>query len=57
MTKEKAIKLLMNEIACGETDVCDRECYNCPLAGNQGEIIEALNMAIDALKGVSECQT
>lgn len=50
MTNERAIKLLRNEIACVETDACDHECYDCLLAGNQGEIIEALNMAIDALK-------
>lgn len=50
MTNERAIKLLRNEIACVETDACDHECYDCLLAGNQREIIEALNMAIDALK-------
>ena len=50
MTNERAIKLLRNEIACVETDACDHECYDCLLAGNQGEIIEALNMAIDALQ-------
>lgn len=58
MTGNEAIKILLNLYQCVETDACDHECYDCLLAGNQGEIIEALNMAIDALKGgVSGCQT
>lgn len=50
MQTDKAIKLLLNERACVATDACDHACGDCMLAGNQNEIIEALDMAIDALK-------
>ena len=49
MTVDKAVKLLKNELACVQTDACDHSCGDCLLAGNQDEIAEALNMAIDAL--------
>ena len=50
MTADRAIKLLQNELACVETDACDHHCDDCMLAGNQDEIVEALNMAMGALK-------
>lgn len=50
MRNDEAIKLLYNELLCVETDACDHSCGECMLAGNQAEIAEALNMAIDALK-------
>ena len=49
MTAEKAITLLQNEKACVETDACDHDCGACSLAGDQKEIVEALDMAIRAL--------
>lgn len=50
MTIERAIKLLDNERRCVEAEACDHNCGDCMLAGNQNEIVEALYMAMDALK-------
>ena len=50
MTTEKAIKLLQNERACVDTDACDHSCDECMLSGNKDDILQALDMAIDALK-------
>lgn len=48
MTRLKAIHILLNEKACVESN-CDRNCGACSLAKEEAEIIEALNMAIEAL--------
>lgn len=50
MTVEKVIKLLQNERACVDTDACDHSCDDCMLSGDKDEIIQALDMAIDALR-------
>ena len=50
MKVEKAIEILQNERACVDTDACDHSCDDCMLSGNKDEILEALDMAMDALK-------
>lgn len=54
MTVKRAIELLKNERACVETDACDHSCDDCLLAGNQDEIVEALDMAMDALRRMAD---
>ena len=49
MTKEKAIDLLKSRIKC-VSSMCNRDCYICPLAADEKEIVEALLLAIKALE-------
>lgn len=48
MTKEEAINIIDNEIACVMSD-CDRKCENCSLVKDQNEIVEAFMLANKAL--------
>lgn len=53
MTKEEAIAIIENEKKCinRASDInCNRDCYNCDLVKTDTEILEALDMAIKALK-------
>lgn len=48
MTRMKAISILLNEKACVKSK-CDKNCGACDLAKDETEIIEAFDMAIQAL--------
>jgi transposase-like protein len=54
MTREEAIAIVENEKMCvnraSKNDNCNRDCYNCELVKTDTEILEALDMAIKALK-------
>ena len=51
ITSQKAIDLINNEIKCIKSTQCKREeCNTCHLVMPEDDIIEALNMAIKALK-------
>ena len=54
MTNEEAIKILENEKACvnraNKNDYCNRDCYNCELVKTDTEILNALDMAIQAIE-------
>ena len=51
ITSQKAIDLINNEIACIKSTQCKREeCNTCHLVMPEDDILEALNMAIEALK-------
>lgn len=54
MTREEAIKILENEKACvnraNKNDYCNRDCYNCELVKTDTEILNALDMAIQAIE-------
>lgn len=51
MTREEAIALIKNEIQCVLTQRnCKRDCEHCPLIKPEGDIREAFDMAIEALK-------
>ena len=57
MTFDEAIAIIQNEINCVErasapTGACDRYCEKCDLLKTDTEIIEALNMAIEAIKRI-----
>ena len=51
VTSEKAIAMLRNEIECVKSgDTYDRDCGKCPLVKESGDIIDALEYAIQAIK-------
>ena len=51
MTVSEAIKILRNEIACVKRTSCNRkECANCDLVMVEQDILDAYEMAIDALQ-------
>lgn len=54
MTREEAIAIIENEKECvnraNKNDYCNRDCYNCELVKTDTEILNALDMAIDALE-------
>ena len=51
MTGEKAITLLRNEIECVKScDTCDRDCGKCSLVRESGDIIDALEYGIRAIR-------
>lgn len=49
MTKEKAVELIKSRIKC-VSSMCNRDCYICPLAADEKEVVEALLLAIKALE-------
>ena len=54
MTKDRAIEIIKTERLCvlkNENKSCDRDCAKCDLVMETDEIIEAYNMAVEALKG------
>ena len=51
MTANEAIKILLKQYNCVETDTCDFDCESCQMSGDKEKILDALSMAIDALKG------
>lgn len=51
MTGNEAIKILLNLYQCVETDACDSDCEHCQMSGDKEKILDALGMAVDALKG------
>ena len=51
MTREQAIAIIKNEAECvNRADMCPRDCYNCDLVKPDTEILEAFDMAIQALE-------
>ena len=54
MNREEAIEIIKNEKECvnraNKNDYCNRDCYNCELVKTDKEIIEALDMGIEALE-------
>ena len=51
MTNNEAIKILRNEIKCVMRHDCNRsECSACDLVMNEEDILEAYEVAIDALR-------
>lgn len=54
VTKYEAIDILKNEIACvkGNDGKCDRDCFHCDLVLPEEEILEAYDMAINALEDI-----
>lgn len=54
MTRDEAIAILENEKKCvnraNKNDYCNRDCYNCELVKTDTEILNALDMAIEALE-------
>ena len=51
MTVNEAIKILLRQYECVETDACDFDCDHCQMSGDKEMILDALSMAVDALKG------
>ena len=52
MTLQQAIEVLKTEIQCVQNINCDRsECKNCHLVMQEQDILEAYEMAIEALEG------
>lgn len=51
MTANEAIKILLTQYECVESDACDFDCDNCQRSGDKEMILDALSMAVDALKG------
>ena len=52
MTPQQAIEVLKTEIQCVRNKNCDRsECKNCHLVMQEQDILEAYEMAIQALEG------
>ncbi len=52
MTKKEVIKILLNEQRCvkrASNDACDRECGHCDLILEDCQILEAYQIAIEAL--------
>ena len=51
MTNKEAITIIENEIKCVWTQQnCKRDCENCPLIKPAGDILDAFDMAIEALE-------
>lgn len=54
MTREEAIAIIENGKECvnraNKNDYCNRDCYNCELVKTDTEILNALDMAINALE-------
>lgn len=60
MTRNEAIKVLRNEVACVQRETCERpECASCDLVLPVEKVLSAYDMAISALctqqKQESEC--
>lgn len=49
MTPKEAIEIIENERKCVATN-CDRDCGKCPLVREEKDILNAFDMAIEALK-------
>ena len=59
ISSTEAIAIIENEIKCVERasapiGACDRHCEKCDLLKTDTEIIEALNIAIEAIKRIHE---
>lgn len=54
MDIQRAIEVIENEIACvkGNDGKCDRDCFHCDLVLPEEEILEAYDMAINALEDI-----
>ena len=50
MSREDAIAIIQNEIACVKNNGCDRVCGNCSLAKTEREIVSAFELAIKVLE-------
>lgn len=57
MTRQRAAELMEIEKTCvlrqGDISKCDRRCEECDLVQDSDEIVEAYNLAIEALKTAS----
>ena len=55
MTNSEAIRILCNEIKCVKRPDCERSgCGMCDLAMNEEDILEAYEIAIDALRRMDD---
>lgn len=53
MTNEKAIRILTRLQICADTDACDADCEACQFNDDNDEIHEAIDVAIQVLKGTA----